>query len=51
VFGVSGLMTAAAQPAVGALGEFVGDIRIALAWMLPVALLAIAVGSRISSEA
>jgi len=51
VFGVSGLMTAAAQPAVGALGEFVGDIRIALAWMLPVALLAIATGSRISSEA
>ncbi|NOX29839.1 MAG: MFS transporter [Actinobacteria bacterium] len=49
VFGVSGLMTAAAQPVVGALGESVGDIRIALAWLLPVALLAVMIGSRISS--
>lgn len=40
VFGVSGLMTAAAQPAVGALGESLGDIRLALAWLLPLGLVA-----------
>jgi FSR family fosmidomycin resistance protein-like MFS transporter len=42
VFGVSGLMTAAAQPAVGALAEVFGDIRIALAWQLPLALVGVA---------
>lgn len=48
VFGVSGLMTAAAQPAVGALAEALGDIRLALAWLLPLSLLALALGSRIT---
>jgi FSR family fosmidomycin resistance protein-like MFS transporter len=42
VLGLSGLMTAAAQPAVGALAEAVGDIRVALAWQLPLALLGLA---------
>ena len=41
VFGVSGLMTAAALPAVGALAEAVGDIRVALGWLLPLALLGV----------
>ncbi|MGI9607121.1 MAG: hypothetical protein ACR2P0_13370, partial [Acidimicrobiales bacterium] len=42
VFGISGLLSAAAQPIVGAIGEAAGDIRVALAWLLPVAILAIA---------
>ncbi len=50
VFGISGLMTAAAQPAVGALAELVGDIRVALAWLLPVALLGVAIGFLIREE-
>jgi len=37
VFGVSGLMTAAAQPIVGSIAEATGDLRTALAWLLPVA--------------
>lgn len=40
IFGVSGLLSAAAQPAVGALGEALGDIRQALSWLI---ILAIAV--------
>ena len=36
VFGISGLMAAAILPAVGALAEVTGDIRVALAWQLPV---------------
>lgn len=51
VFGVSGLMTAAAQPAVGAIAEMVGDMRVALAWQLPVALLSVALATRITREA
>jgi len=50
VFGVSGLMTAAAQPAVGAIAEMVGDIRVALAWQLPVALLSLVLATRIAKE-
>jgi len=41
VFGFSGLMTAAAQPVVGALAEAFDDIRIALAWQLPLALVGV----------
>ena len=41
IFGVSGLMSAAAQPVVGALGESLGDIRLALSWTIIVTLLAI----------
>ncbi len=41
VFGVSGLMSAASQPVVGALGESLGDIRTALSWTLVVTLVAI----------
>ena len=37
VFGISGLMTAAMLLAVGALAQLTGDIRVALAWQLPVA--------------
>lgn len=47
MFGISGLMVAAAQPVVGALGEAVGDIREALAWQLPLALLGLALATRI----
>jgi len=50
VFGVSGLMTAAAQPAVGAIAEMVSDIRVALAWQLPVALLSLVLATRITKE-
>ena len=39
VFGVSGLMTAAAQPIVGSIAEATGDLRSALAWLLPVAII------------
>ena len=41
IFGVSGLMSAAAQPVVGALGENLGDIRLALGWTVVVPLIAI----------
>jgi FSR family fosmidomycin resistance protein-like MFS transporter len=51
VFGISGLMVAAAQPLVGALGEAVGDIREALAWQLPLALLGLALATRIRPSA
>ena len=47
-FGISGLMVGVAQPAVGFLAESLGDIRIALSWLLPIALLAIAVAVRIA---
>jgi len=50
VFGVSGLMTAIAQPIVGAMAEMTGDIRIALAWQLPIALVGFALATRIRSE-
>ncbi|WP_423916631.1 MFS transporter [Candidatus Poriferisodalis sp.] len=47
VFGVSGLMTAVAKPAVGILGDFTGDIRVALSWQLPLALAAVVLASRL----
>lgn len=47
IFGVSGLMGAAAQPVVGALGEHLGDIRSALSWTIVITLLAIPMASRI----
>ncbi len=46
VFGISGLMIAAAQPVVGAVGEAAGDIRVALAWLLPLALIGVVLASR-----
>ena len=50
VFGVISLMTAAAQPAVGALAEAVGDIRVALSWLFPLALLGMVLALRSLSE-
>ena len=50
VFGVTGLMTAVAQPAVGALAELVGDIRVALAGQLPLVLVGIALAARITPQ-
>lgn len=47
VFGVSGLMTASAQPIVGAIAKGAGDLRVALGWMLPVALIGVLLASRI----
>ncbi|MFT7475243.1 MAG: FSR family fosmidomycin resistance protein-like MFS transporter [Verrucomicrobiales bacterium] len=41
MFGVSGLMSATAQPIVGVVAEAAGDIRVALVWLLPFALLGI----------
>ena len=51
VFGVSGLMTAIAKPAVGILGDFTGDIRVALSWQLPLAVVAVVLASRLSPDA
>ncbi|WP_420622515.1 MFS transporter [Candidatus Poriferisodalis sp.] len=51
IFGVSGLMTAVAKPAVGILGDITGDIRVALAWLLPLALVAVVLASRLSPDA
>jgi MFS family permease len=39
LFGTSGLLIAAAQPVVGAVAESADDIRVALSWLLPLALL------------
>lgn len=50
VFGLSGLMTAAGQLAVGALADATGDIRQALALQLPVAAIGIFLASRIKDE-
>lgn len=46
VFGISGLMTASAQPVVGAVAEAAGDIRIALSWLLPVSIVGLALATR-----
>ncbi len=51
VFGISGLMTATVQPLVGAIGEAAGDIRVALRWLIVVAILSIVLSSRIEAEA
>jgi hypothetical protein len=40
-------MSAAAQPVVGALGESLGDIRLALSWTIVVTILAIPMASLI----
>jgi MFS transporter, FSR family, fosmidomycin resistance protein len=47
VFGVSGLMGAMMQPYVGALAERLGDIRVALAWQLPLAFVGLFLATRI----
>ena len=41
IFGMSGLMSAAAQPVVGALGENFGSIRSALGWLIVVTVVAV----------
>ena len=41
VFGVSGLLGATARPAVGALAESLGDIRLALSWTVILAIAAL----------
>lgn len=51
VFGISGLMSAFAAPAVGWLAEEIDDIRAALAWQLPLMLLAIAFAAKIRPPA
>ena len=50
VFGVSGVMTALAQPAVGALAEAFDDIRLALAWQMPLALLGLALAFYMNAD-
>ena len=50
VFGVSGLMIAATQPAVGALATAVGDIRVALVWQLPLAILGLVLASKLPAN-
>ncbi len=51
VFGVSGLLTAIAKPAVGVLGDITGDIRLALSWQLPLALAAVVLASSLDPGA
>ena len=51
VFGVSGLLTAVAKPAVGILGDITGDIRVALSWQLPLALVAVVLAYRLGPSA
>lgn len=46
VFGISGLMTASAQPVVGAVAEAAGDIRVALSWLLPLSIVGLALATR-----
>jgi len=50
VFGVSGLMTAAAQPIVGAIAGTTGDLRSALAWLPPVATVGLAMSVGLPDE-
>ena len=50
VFGVSGLLGAAARPAVGALAEAVGDIRLALGWTVIFAIAALPFAMHLEKE-
>ncbi len=50
IFGASGLLSAAAQPVVGALGEVFGDIRTALAWSVVAAIVALPVAMATSDQ-
>ena len=50
VFGVSGLLGAAARPAVGALAEAVGDIRLALGWTVVFAIAALPFAMHLEKE-
>ena len=50
VFGVSGLLGAAARPAVGALTEAVGDIRLALGWTVVFAIAALPFAMQLEKE-
>ena len=50
VFGVSGLLGAAARPAVGALAEAVGDIRLALGWTVVFAIAALPFAMQLEKE-
>ncbi len=50
VFGVSGVLTALAQPAVGALAAAFDDIRLALAWQMPLALLGLALAFSMNAD-
>jgi hypothetical protein len=43
-------MTALAQPAVGALAEAFDDIRLALAWQMPLALLGLALAFSMNAD-
>ena len=50
VFGVSGLLGAAARPAVGALADAVGDIRLALGWTVVFAIAALPFAMQLEKE-
>ena len=50
VFGVSGLLGAAARPAVGALAEAVGDIRLSLGWTVVFAIAALPFAMQLEKE-
>ena len=50
VFGVSGLLGAAARPAVGALAEAVGDIHLALGWTVVFAIAALPFAMQLEKE-
>jgi len=50
VFGVSGLLGATARPAVGALAEALGDIRLALSWTVILAIAALPFAMQLEKE-
>ena len=50
VFGVSGLLGAAARPIVGALAEALGDIRLALGWTAVLAVAALPFAMQLETE-
>jgi nitrate/nitrite transporter NarK len=50
LFGVTGLLGAAARPAVGALAEALGDIRLALAWTVISAIAALPFAMQLERE-
>ena len=50
VFGVTGLLGATARPAVGALAEALGDIRLALSWTVLLAVAALPFAIRLEAD-
>jgi nitrate/nitrite transporter NarK len=50
VFGITGLLGAMARPAVGALAEALGDIRLALSWTVVSAIAALPFAMQLEAD-